>query len=515
MTNLRGAEAASENEPHGADEHDLAAFGYSQKLRRSMSSFTSFCLAFSMITITGTLVGLFQPSLLQVGGASIWFWLIALAGVTLVLLVFMHMAARIPVTGYAYQWTSRITNSYYGWVVAVLGLITFTTGAVSIGVLLGSVYAPEFGLSATPQHAAYLSLAALTVGIIINALGIRFTGTANNVAAVVEIIGTTLIVLLLLFGTLFWFHHVQGFGVISNHGVGGDPKSKVSFVGYILAASLPILSLLGWEASADLAEETVDPRKTAPRAMFRAVMVSGIAGFFVMWIWAAAIKGSLPHALSQQNSFFWVVDANLGRYAGWFIATVGFVSMLGCIVANIAVATRLMFSVSRDGLLPFSKQMAYVNPRLKTPVVSIFVLWVAIIIINLAGAGNIFRIVAMAAAAYYMTYGATMIAVLIGHAKGKIPSTKSEHFGLGKWLVPVTFASLLWCVAVILGYLLPSVDHYVAGYFGIALLIGALFTVYAFWALRTGRASVPETRIDPEGTTLAGKSPVEYPNRPL
>jgi amino acid transporter len=234
-----------------------------------------------------------------------------------------------------------------------------------------------------------------------------------------------------------------------------------------------------------------------------------------MWIWAAAIKGSLPHALSQQNSFFWVVDANLGRYAGWFIATVGFVSMLGCIVANIAVATRLMFSVSRDGLLPFSKQMAYVNPRLKTPVVSIFVLWVAIIIINLAGAGNIFRIVAMAAAAYYMTYGATMIAVLIGHAKGKIPSTKSEHFGLGKWLVPVTFASLLWCVAVILGYLLPSVDHYVAGYFGIALLIGALFTVYAFWALRTGRASVPETRIDPEGTTLAGKSPVEYPNRPL
>jgi amino acid transporter len=259
----------------------------------------------------------------------------------------------------------------------------------------------------------------------------------------------------------------------------------------------------------------VDPRKTAPKAMFRAVMVSGIAGFFVMWIWTAAIRGSIAHSLTQQNAFFYVVDTNLSRYSGWFIATVGFVSMMGCIVANVAVATRLMFSVSRDGLLPGSKQLAYVHPRLKTPVVSIFVLWIALVVINLAGAGNIFRIVAMAAAAYYFTYGATMLAVLIGHSNGKIPSTDAKHFGLGKWLVPVTTLALLWCIAVILGYLLPSVDHYVAGYFGVALLIGALFTFYAFWALRTGRASVPETKIDPEGTMLRGKSPVEFPNRPL
>ena len=361
MTTADLSKGDAERQSNLADERDLSRFGYGQQLRRTMSSFTSFCLAFSMITITGTLVGLFQPALSQVGGVAIWMWLIALLGVMLVMYVFMHMAARIPVTGYAYQWTSRITNSYYGWVVAVFGIITFTTGAVSIGVLLGAVYAPEFGFAATAHNAAYLSAAALTLGVIINAIGIKITGRVNNIAAILEMVGTTLIVLLLLAGTLFWFHRTQGFGVINNHGAAGVPGTHLSFVTYLLASTLPVLSLLGWEASADLAEETVDPRKTAPRAMFRAVIVSGIAGFFVMWIWAAAIKGSIPHAVAQQNSFFYVVDADLGRYAGWFIATVGFVSMMGCIIANIAVATRLLFSVSRDRLLPGSKQLAYVH----------------------------------------------------------------------------------------------------------------------------------------------------------
>jgi|SRR5271165_3819677 len=515
MTDDQSSQTSTDVNWRSSDEQDLERFGYQQKLRRTMSAFTSFCLAFSMITITGTLVGLFQPSLQQVGGVSIWFWLIALAGICLVLLVFMHMAARIPVTGYAYQWTSRITNSYYGWVVAVFGIITFTTGAVSIGVLLGSVYAPEFGLAATPQNAAYLSAAALTLGVIINVIGIKLTGRVNNFAAVVEMIGTSLIVLLLLFGTLFWFHHVQGFSIIGNHGAYGVPGTHLSLVSYILAASLPILSLLGWEASADLAEETQNPRKTAPRAMARAVLISGIAGFLVMWIWAAAIKGPLPKALVQQNTFFWVVDVNLNRYAGWFIATVGFISMMGCIIANIAVAARLLFSVSRDGLLPASKPLSLVHPRLRTPVVSLVVLWIVMVLINLVGAGNIFRIVAMASAAYYFTYGSTMIAVLVGHFKRKIPIAAPDNFGLGRWLVPTTIAALGWCIAAILAYMLPSVNHYVAGYFGIALLIGAVFTVYAWWALKSGRASIPETQIPPEPFTLHGVSPVESPNRPL
>jgi amino acid transporter len=232
----------------------------------------------------------------------------------------------------------------------------------------------------------------------------------------------------------------------------------------------------------------------APRAMLRAVIVSGIAGFVVMWIFVAAIKGSIPSALERTNTIFWVVDVHLGSFVGFLFKIVAFGSMMGCIIANIAVATRLIFSVSRDRMLPFSGQLARVSDRFRTPVVAIVVLWAVCLIINLVGAGKIFRIVSMAAVAYYFTYGSTILGVLWGHAKQKIPDAPADHFGLGRWLVPVGVLGIAWCLAVILAYLLPTVNHYVAGYFAVALGIGALFTIYAWWAIRTGKASVPEQR---------------------
>jgi amino acid transporter len=487
-----------------SDEQDLTRFGYPQRLRRTMSSFTSFCLAFSMITITGSIVGLFQPVLLQVGAVSTWFWLLALVGVLPVLAVFMHMAARIPVTGYAYQWASRITSPYYGWIVAVFGIITFTTGAVSIGVLLGSVYAPEFGLAATPQNAAYLSAGALSLGFIVNIVGIRLASRMNNGFAMAEIVGTSAITILLVIGVVLFFKDTQGLGVIvNNNGAGAVNGAPTPGVNYILASLLPILSLLGWEASADLAEETNNPRKVAPRAMLRAVIVSGLAGFVVMWVLVAAIKGPIPASLTRTNTIFWIVDVHLGNFVGFLFKIVAFGSMMGCIIANIAVATRLIFSVSRDRMLPFSGPLARVNQRFRTPIVAIVVLWIVCLIINLAGAGKIFRIVSMAAVAYYFTYGSTILGVLWGHFKRKIPDAPADHFGLGRWLVPVAVLGVAWCLAVILAYLLPSANYYVAGYFAVALAIGALFTIYAWWALRTRRAAVPAMH-PPELASVSG-----------
>jgi hypothetical protein len=135
--------------------------------------------------------------------------------------------------------------------------------------------------------------------------------------------------------------------------------------------------------------------------------------------------------------------------------------------------------------------------------VAICALWVTCLVINLAGAGNIFRIVAMAAVAYYFTYGSTMIGVLWGNAKKRIPTAPPDHFGLGRWLVPVTLLALTWCVAVILAYMVPKVNHYVIGYFGVALGIGALFTIYAWLALHNKKASVPESE-PPEFASVTG-----------
>jgi hypothetical protein len=114
-------------------------------------------------------------------------------------------------------------------------------------------------------------------------------------------------------------------------------------------------------------------------------------------------------------------------------------------------------------------------------------------VVDIAGAGNIFRITSMAVIAYYLAYALTMVAVMIGHRAGRIPEPKGTgYFGLGKTLVPVACLGLLWAVAVIVLYLAPAENHYIIGYFGIALGIGALLTIYAWSAIKSGRAKMPE-----------------------
>jgi amino acid transporter len=63
-----------------------------------------------MISIT-TAIFFLLPSLFGTAGAAgVWLWIPCAAGVFLIVLVYAHLAARIPITGFAYQWNSRLIN---------------------------------------------------------------------------------------------------------------------------------------------------------------------------------------------------------------------------------------------------------------------------------------------------------------------------------------------------------------------------------------------------------------------
>src|SRR5579863_10647263 len=114
--------AAAAPGPAGQGDHhitqdiqDLHSLGYPQKLRRTIGAYTSFALGFSMITITTTIFTLFANPFQTIGGIGIWLWIPVTLGILAITAVYGHLAARLPVTGYAYQWSSRIVNPEYGW----------------------------------------------------------------------------------------------------------------------------------------------------------------------------------------------------------------------------------------------------------------------------------------------------------------------------------------------------------------------------------------------------------------
>ena len=111
--------------PPPSEADVLASFGYEQELDRAMGRFSSFAVSFSGMSITAAIFLTISFVFTHSGSAGIWAWPISSVGVLLVGLVFADLVGRIPVAGYAYQWSSRLTNARFGWFVAVCGLIGF------------------------------------------------------------------------------------------------------------------------------------------------------------------------------------------------------------------------------------------------------------------------------------------------------------------------------------------------------------------------------------------------------
>ena len=92
------------------DAADLAKFGYKQSMERRTGRFASFAVAFAFVSIATGIFTTYGAVLNSSGPMGIWTWPIATIGQLAVAFVLGALAARIPVTGYHYQWMSRLAN---------------------------------------------------------------------------------------------------------------------------------------------------------------------------------------------------------------------------------------------------------------------------------------------------------------------------------------------------------------------------------------------------------------------
>src|ERR1700746_2597972 len=101
----------------GADSEEsiLAKAGYKPELRRSLRFFSMFAIAFSIVSITTGIFLNYGFGLPYWGPGSIWTWPIVGVGNLMIALVVAELGARIPLAGYAYQWSARLGKPNYRW----------------------------------------------------------------------------------------------------------------------------------------------------------------------------------------------------------------------------------------------------------------------------------------------------------------------------------------------------------------------------------------------------------------
>ncbi len=138
-----------------------------------------------------------------------------------------------------------------------------------------------------------------------------------------------------------------------------------------LAAGFPLAVYLfiGWENSAALAEETGNPRRNVPRAVFLSIALMAVS--YVLFAYAT-ITGFGYNATKLAAStipFITVAHSALAAFA-FFAYLAGLTSTLGVLIAAVNSQARLIFNAGREGLLP--RWIGRVQPGRRTPRNAIF-----------------------------------------------------------------------------------------------------------------------------------------------
>jgi len=142
------------------------------------------------------------------------------------------------------------------------------------------------------------------------------------------------------------------------------------FSGLALAFPLGIYLFIGWENSAALAEETTNPRRNVPRAVFLSIVLMAATYLLVAYATVSAF-GYSDKALTAAAIPFISVAHSIGAWLAFIAYLAGLTSTLGVLIAAVNSQCRLIFNAGREGLLP--SWIGRVHPVRRTPVNAIII----------------------------------------------------------------------------------------------------------------------------------------------
>ncbi len=144
-----------------------------------------------------------------------------------------------------------------------------------------------------------------------------------------------------------------------------NPKNLPGgLAGLGLGFPVAVYMFVGWENSAALAEETKDPRRNVPKAIFASIAL--MAGSYLLFTYATVVGFHYDiNAMSSASVPYIALAKNVSAVLALFAYIAGFTSTMGAMIAGSNSQARLIFNAAREGLLP--SWLAKVHSERRTP----------------------------------------------------------------------------------------------------------------------------------------------------
>ncbi|MFG3153802.1 APC family permease [Streptomyces sp. NPDC048219] len=285
-------------------------------------------------------------------GGAVWVPLVvALLLALLTAASYAELATKYPRAGGAAHYTTRAFGPFAGF---LAGFCMLAAGIVSVAALargFGGDYLSAF----VTLPVGAVAVVFLAVLALVNARGIKESTRANVVATVIEVGGLAVIVVLGAWLLL------RGDGDVGRLGRLGTPE-KGAAAAVLSGSVLAYYSFVGFETSVNVAEETRDPRRSYPRALFGALATAGAV--YVLVGLAASAAVPTARLAASSGPLLEVVEAAGGVPTRLFSAIALVAVANGALLTGI-MSSRLAYGMARDGLLPAA--LTKVLPGRRTP----------------------------------------------------------------------------------------------------------------------------------------------------
>lgn len=395
----------------------------------------------------------------DVGGAL---WAPLVLALLLALLTagsYAELVTKYPKAGGAAVFAERAYKSpIVSFLVGFSMLAAGVTSAAGLSLAFAGDYLGTFvDLPPVPTAIVFLALIAC-----LNARGISDSLKSNVVMTIIEVSG--LVIVIVVVAVMLG----GGGGDVSR--IGAFPAHANPALATLSAAIVAYYSFVGFETSANIAEEVREPRRVYPKALFGALATAGVV--YVLVALASSIALPASELSDSSGPLLAVVSATGVPIPDWVFSLIALVAVANGALLTMIMASRVTYGMAEQRLLPAF--LSRVLPNRKTPWTAIVATTVVAMLLTLVGdVGVLAETVVLLLLFVFIS---TNVAVLV------LRKDKVEHDHFRVW----TFVPVLGVASCIL--LLTQQSGQVWLYAAILLAVGVvLYFVARFTGRRSGR----------------------------
>ncbi|TFH55946.1 APC family permease [Glutamicibacter arilaitensis] len=403
---------------------------------------------FGLAYLTPLIVlGIFGVIASQTGGASASAYLVALLAMLFTANSYGRMAAAYPAAGSAYTYVRRTIDGRVGFLVGWATMLDYLFLPMVIWLIGGSYLQAQF--PSVPMPVWILGFIVATT--ILNIVGIKVADRVNLVLMSFQIL------------VIVFFVALSLASVVGAQGTGGlasaSPFTGIGATASGIAggAAIAAYSFLGFDAVTTLTEETVEPRRTVPKAIMLVALIGG--GIFVVVAYTVQLVHPGGVFENSDAAGFEIAQHIGGNFFGAIFLAALVIAQFTSGIAAQAAGSRLLYAMGRDGVLP-RRFFGALNAQWSTPVFSI---------LAIAAVGLIAMFMDVATSTSFINFGA-FIAFIMVNASVIVYWVRERR--AGKSLNPLLYVLCPGIGVLVIGFLLSQLDTHAVAVGSIWLAIG-------------------------------------------